>query len=176
MTRILIILSLCLPTVALGASPAEVAALTQTLSQIDQAPNKAALLKASPDAPAILLALSTNPNALSWHRNRALAALSHFPSPQVRSTLRRLVRDETQGELLRSRALLAFSGAFKDESIGEVSAYLADRSAVLRDSAVQALGRLGTPAARRQLKKTLRGTHDRQLRKRIRTALHSLHK
>jgi HEAT repeat protein len=171
MKRILILLFLCLSSTVFAATPGEITAVTQTLSRIDQAPSKAALLKASPDAASILLTLSADTRALPWHRHRALAAVAHFPSPEARSTLRRLVRDETQGELLRGRALLALGRAFKDDSIGEVSAYLTDRSTVLQGSAVQALGHLGTPAALQQLKTTLRKTRDRDLRQSIRTTL-----
>lgn len=172
MRRALVILTLCaLPLTARGASDREVRAVRARLLQIDAAPDKEALVAASPEAASILREIAGDTRAARPLRGRALAALAFFPSSETKATLRHLLRSRRAPELLRSRALMAMSAAFEDASVSEVAAYLSDRSEVLQDTAAQALGALGTPKAKATLRQALRRSTDPELSRRIRAAL-----
>lgn len=171
MHRLVLTLALLLPLSAAAAPEAEVKRVRAHLLRIDRAPSRAELAQASGEAEAILQTLAAEAASGGPLRARALAALAHFPSPQTRNTLRAVLRDRRAPELLRSRAMLAMARGFADESISELSAYLSDPTPALQDSAAQALGSIGTPAAKASLRRALRRARDPEQSRRLRKAL-----
>lgn len=159
------------PLTAAAAPNSPQRALTLALSSIDRPPTKAELLKATPEAARILAEMARAPTTLPWHRDRALAALGHFPSPQTRAALLSVLGDEAAGELVQSRALLALATAFSDGSLPEIAPYIDGPSQVLRDTAAQALLQISTPAAREGLARVPRDRIDPSLAQRVRKVL-----
>ena len=182
MTRCLSMLALLLPlalaAVAAAASPprppeppgqdAAAVGFDRLLRANDVVPDRAALLRAFPDARDRLLQAAGEVARDPWTRQRAVALLSFFEEPLVRAALAELARDPEAA--VRSLAVYTLGRTFGQAAdaalVTEVARGTEDPVPDVRDHAIRALGWMDHPDAGAVLRR-LAGDHVDPLVRRI---------
>jgi hypothetical protein len=95
----------------------------------------------------LMLDLATDPAVSPIHRDRAIGALSYWPSATVRDFYASLLDSAETPEMVRHRVLGHLAVAFGDVAIDMIAPYLGDDDLQFRMTAVHVLGEIGTSGA-----------------------------
>lgn len=141
------------------------------LRGFEYVPTKAEWTQLGPDAAVVLRRIAADPKALATHRGRAVSALAYFDHPDNLTALSTLLGDTKTPEHVKRKALLAAAMAYGDRAVPVIKPFAAAQSRDVRESAIQALGRINTPSARTVLEARLKLEPKAQLRDIIRVNL-----
>lgn len=94
-----------------------------------------------------LFALATDESISPIHRDRALGALSYWPSDDVQTLYVSLIEGSETPEMVRHRVLGHLALSFGDAALPYVAPYLSDEDVQFRLTAIDAISHVGTPAA-----------------------------
>lgn len=143
-------------------SPSDVIAL---LSGFEGAPGLDEWRAIGPSAVPLLRGVASDASLPGFVRLRAVQALAAFPTAEVRTELRRVLRGP---EPLMARAAgLALARAFGAAAEDDVAWLLGHADEAVREGAIEALARIGTAGARARLSQRLARERDAALRARI---------
>ncbi|MBX3269563.1 MAG: HEAT repeat domain-containing protein [Sandaracinaceae bacterium] len=171
--------SLSLALVLLSVSPTLAGAqaapsrerVRQMLSGIEHTPSDADWRRLGDGALPVLIELYQDTREPPYVRLRAVGATGAFPRAAVRTFLLAVARAPGQNDLLVREAVVTLARAFGPAAIDDLAPFLAHDEVVVRDGAVRALGRIGTPAARAALRARQPHEPDGVVRERIDAAL-----
>jgi hypothetical protein len=100
------------------------------------------------DSPTVtLLTIATDEAQSPIHRDRALGALSYWPSDEVQSLYVSLIEGADTPEMVRHRVIGHFAYSFGEASLPYVAPYLSDADVQFRLTAIDAISHVGTPAS-----------------------------
>lgn len=139
------------------------------LSGIEEPATAADFAALGADVGIELQAIARDTDVLPTQRGNALVALGHYPSDDARSLLSGVLRDNSANKLLRRKACSGLALGFGDAAVPELVAVFAENDTMMSTAAVQALGALGTPAAKLALEEQLSAEKNAS----VRTALSS---
>ena len=171
--------SLGLALILLSASPALAGAqaapsrerVREMLSGIEHTPSDADWRRVGDGALPVLIELSQDTREPPYVRLRAVGATGAFPRAAVRTFLLAVARAPGQSDLLVREAVVTLARAFGPAAVDDLAPFLAHDEVVVRDAAVRALGRIGTPEALAARRARLPRERDPVVRERIDAAL-----
>ncbi len=141
------------------------------LAGIERAPTPDDWAAVGPDAVPILVTVMNDTTAKIILRGRAAIGLGHFETPESIAALRLVLSDETTPALLLRKAIVALARMQRGTSVDAIAPHLEHRSKRVREAAVEALGGIGTPAARAALTERQAAERSKFLRELIATQL-----
>ncbi|MEZ4315983.1 MAG: HEAT repeat domain-containing protein [Myxococcota bacterium] len=161
------------PWILLFADPAAAGELREPvlelLSAYEQGASAEDLRKLGEGVPTELIAIARDSAVPHSRRGRAVSALAHYPSPEVRTFLdAQLVGSDGY---LQRKATGAIVRAFRDDALPSVEPLLASEDRQLRLAAVNAVGALGSPRAREILSAHAASESDDTVKEALTTAL-----
>ena len=107
-----------------------------------------------------LLSIANDESQSPIHRDRALGALSYWPSDAVQQLYVSLIEADDTPEMVRHRVLGHLAYGFGEVALPYVAPYLVDDDVQFRLTAIDAIAHVGTPAAQTLLEEAARGeTH-----------------
>jgi hypothetical protein len=135
--------------------------LVVMLSHYHEMPTRAALEAAFGDPVPLLRALRDNPDALLWHRDRALFALAAWGDEELRTWVRRVLdQPPADHPMLPHHALTVLGLAWGEDALDDLTPWLDHSDVQLRLTAVTTMESIGTRAAIDRLARRLaRETH-----------------
>jgi HEAT repeat protein len=126
------------------------AQVEQALRRPGYVPDAAALKALGDGVFEALRTIAADESSTPELRARAVSSLSYLGDPRATAELRQVLHG-AQSSLLVRTALFALSRAQGAGAVSEVSPYLRDANPTVRLAAAEALGRIGSPAARAAL-------------------------
>lgn len=165
---ILVALALLAPSAALAQSaPPTREQIVTMLSGFEDTPTLAQMRALGDGAVPILIALYDDPAVIQPVRLRAVEAMGAYASPEARTFLLRLIHERGASPILVREAIEALGQSQGASAIPVISPLLSSPTRAIRESAIEALGAIGTPAAHAQLTRRQPQEHDTALRARI---------
>jgi len=110
-------------------------------------PNAATFEAAARAPQAALWSITRDETVSPLFRDRALAALTYWPTPELRAHLESLLRSPDTREMVVHRALGQLATAFGDDAVGVIVPFLGVDDVQLRLTAVHALREIGSVRA-----------------------------
>jgi HEAT repeat protein len=138
-----------------SSSAALRATLIDLLSGYETPPAAAELQMLGAGVDVELMAISADVSVNKARRATATWALGYFPSDVTRGFLTLLVTDAGADSQLRRAATWALCNGWGDAALGLIGPALSASDPQLRNQAVRAVARVGTPAARAVLESRL---------------------
>lgn len=147
MSRFLCALTVCafLPLSAWAGEHRD--AVMDVLNGIEQPATKADLDAIEGDVVTELKEIALDGEVATSRRGRAISALQHFPTDDVRSFLETRLSDGEKS-LYQRKAISALGAGWGEGSIPTIKKYLTDRDDQLRMAAARTLGNIGGDEAR----------------------------
>lgn len=140
---------------AVSAQAPSQARVRQPLSGFEETPGAATWHALGPRTLGVLIDLYEDASVPPYVRLRVVHAVSFYPSAATRTFLRAVASAPRQSDLFVRQALLSLARAFGPRAVDDVAPYLEHAEPVVREGAVRALGRIGTPEAREALRRRL---------------------
>lgn len=125
------------------------------LSGYEDAPTASELQKLGTGVDAVLIEIAGDSAVSRSRRASATWSLGFFPSDTTRSFLVTVVQDPSADSQLRRSATWALCNGWGDSALDAVKPALDATDPQLRNQAVRAVGKVGTPAARSVLEARL---------------------
>lgn len=144
-------------------------ALVAMLSGFEDAPTLADVRALGEGAVPVLIAIHDDPSVIAPARLRAVEAVGAFTSAEARTFLLRVMHDPAEPAAVVREAIEALASAAGAEAIGPIREFLRSPDRGTRERAIEALGAIGTVAARRVLEAHVAHEHDAALADRART-------
>ena len=94
-----------------------------------------------------LLQIANDESQSPIHRDRALGALSYWPSDEVQDLYVGLIEADDTPEMVRHRVIGHLAHGFGEAALPHVAPYLTDDDVQFRLTAIDAVSHVGTPAA-----------------------------
>lgn len=163
-----VVLSLCLGATAFAQSaPPTRASIEQMLSGFEDTPTLAQVRALGEGAVPLLVAIHDDAQVIQPLRLRAVTAVGAFSTEPARVFLVRVVHDPNEPALVVREAILALARSQGAGAVPIVTPFLSSTTRSVREGAIEALGSIGTAAARRRLSVHQAHEHDAALRDRI---------
>ena len=143
---------LCLPTTSL-AGPLRTPVL-ELLSGYEATATPADLAQLGDGVPAELMEIADDASVASSRRSRAITALQHYPTPDVRGFLEAHL-DKADKGILRRKAAMSLGAGFGAAAVPVLAKHLADEDTLVRVAVVQSLGMTSSAEAREALQARL---------------------
>jgi HEAT repeat protein len=139
------------PDDASGIASDRLERVTLLLSAYHSVPDREAL-KAADSAPTeVLTAIARDEATFTFHRYRALAALSQWPDASTFSLYAELLESPSSSDGMRHQVMPLLARTFGETALHLVAPYLESPDPQLRLTAVEALNQMGTESAREAL-------------------------
>lgn len=167
MNLLLLIASLC----TASAAEALRERVLDLLSGVEEPATAADFAALGADVGIELQAIARDTNVLPTQRGNALVALGHYPSADARSLLSGVLRDNGGNKLLRRKACTGLALGFGDSAVPELVAIFAENDTMMSTAAVNALGAVGTPAAKAALEEQLVAEKNNSVRTALTTSI-----
>lgn len=135
--------------------PALRSKLIELLSGYEDPPTAAALRALGAGVDTELMAIAADSSVSKARRASATWSLGYFPSPATRSFLDDRVQDAAGDSQLRRAATWALCNGWGDAALEAIGPALRSSDDQLRNQAVRAVARVGSPAARALLESRL---------------------
>jgi HEAT repeat protein len=161
-------LALLLPLASAWAGPQRDAVL-ELLNAYEDVPSQADLAALGDGIDQELMEIADDAKVPSTRRGRALSALQHYRTDDVRTFLEAHVDASDKG-ILRRKAAWSLA-AWGDDAVAKLQGALADDDVQLRIAVAQALGSIGTDTARAALTARLDPEPETAVKDAIRKAL-----
>ena len=144
--------------------------LVMLLSAFEYVPDKESLDRTGPHTNKLLVRIASHPRYRPSLRNRALMALTLYPTPRTRDYLPTLFYDKQlmeapYGLLLRRQAIISFGAAFGDAAVDDLTPLGEDHNSQVREAWAHALGRTESMRALAVLE--AKQTHEDELHVRL---------
>ncbi len=156
MHRALVVIGLVLAlfpgrSLAQTSAPPDRAQLIAMLSGFEDAPTLAHIRSWGDDAVPILVSIHDDPGVLAPVRLRAVEAVGAFSTPLARAFLLRVLHDEAEPTVVVREAIEALASAAGPDAVAPLCPYLTHEDRGIRERVIEALGAIGTVAARHAL-------------------------
>ncbi len=125
-------------------------AVMELLNGIEQPATQADLEAIGDGALAELREIAADESVPTSRRGRAISALQHYPTDEVRELLAETVKSGDKS-LYRRKAVGALGAAFGADAVATISPYLTDKDEQLRIAVARTLGNVGGDDARAAL-------------------------
>lgn len=142
-------------------------ALVTMLSGFEDTPTLAQIRALGQGTVPMLIALHDDPQVIQPVRLRAVEAMGAFSTPEARTFLLRVIHDPAESPIVVREATEALGQSQGSRAITDIAALLTSQERAIREGAIEALGAIGTPAARQALHDHLASEADAALRARI---------
>lgn len=142
-------------------------ALVTMLSGFEDVPTLAQIRALGPSAVPMLIALHDDAQVIQPVRLRAVQAMGAFATPEARTFLLRVIADPAESPVVVRRATAALAQSQGASAIPQISGLLTSQERAIREGAIEALGGIGTAAARQALVEHQAQETDAALRARI---------
>jgi hypothetical protein len=153
------------------ATPPTKEQLRVALSGYEDMPPAAYWQGLGDEAVPVLAEMYNDPTMPAYVRYRTVYAVAHYPIEATRTFLLAVARLPDQSDLHVRAALVSLARAFGERAIDDVRPFLEHREPVVREGAIQALDRIGTPRAVGLLRARLGAESARHLRRSIERAV-----
>jgi HEAT repeat protein len=141
------------------------------LSGYERIPTDEDWKRLGPDALGVLEQLYNDPAQLPSTRTRAVASMAQVDNPAAVDSLKAIVADAKVDAQYRSTAVLALGYRTGEQALPQLEPLLDDKSPQMRDAAARAIGKVGTPDARKSLEERLGKEQDPAVREAIQQSL-----
>jgi HEAT repeat protein len=160
---------LALPSFALAQTTPSISrdALVTMLSGFEDVPTLAQIRALGPSTVPMLIALHDDTQVIQPVRLRAVQAMAAFTTPEARTFLLRVIHDPAESPVMVRRATAALAQSQGATAIPQITPLLTSQERAIREGAIEALGSIGTPAARQALVDHQAHETDAALRARI---------
>lgn len=153
------------------ATPPTKEELRRALSGYEDVPPAEYWQRLGNETVGVLAEMYNDPATPAYVRYRAIYAVANYPIDATRTFLLAVARAPGQNDLHIRAALVSLGRAFGDRAIEDVRPFLEHREPVVREGAIQALDRIGTPRAVTLLRTRLTTEPARHLRTRLERAV-----
>jgi len=144
-------------------------AIVTMLSGFEDTPTLTQMRALGDGAVPILISLHDDPQVIQPVRLRAVEAMGAFSTPEARTFLLRVIHDPAESPIVVREAIEALGQSQGAHAVPQLTSMLASHDRVVREGAIEALGSIGTPAARQHLIQHRAHEADTALRARIAT-------
>lgn len=137
------------------------------LGGIEHIPSRQEFARAGTDdqVVAVLDGLARDKSMKLRQRAGAVGALGFYPRPDTRATLESIIKDPAVEEIVRRPSMKAYAAAFGPDSVPLLTQMLEHQDRNTRETAVNALGDVGSPAARTAIEARLKIETDVTIKK-----------
>jgi len=149
----------------------EVESVLELLMAYDIEPQKVDFDEVSSDAKSILMKVASDTGRPPVVRARAILALGYYPSSETKNFLKATVFTQGQNEMLIRKGIYALARGFGSSVCEDIGSFLFHSNPDIRETAVRALGILGSNKARKMLIRRLKEENNKMVKNAIQEVL-----